>query len=243
MNWKMMDFSEETLGCLQKFHRGDKPAASAHLLLKALLKPYTDDPYLTYRYEHSLRAAGWGMKIAAGEKWEVQPLLLGCLLHDVGYPECRTEEDFAHHQEVSARISEMFLDAIGYDGDEAKRICRAIRIHNLWEDIPPDATPFELSVRDADDLDRFDLLRTYMKGNMVVGNAFVCDRSSAQVIAECEKQLRRIEKDSAHVCATKTAREFWNSQMEERNAYFDKLVLQMRETLQVEAYLMQDADR
>ena len=164
MNWKMMDFSEETLACLRKFHRGDNPVASAHLLLKALLKPYTDDPYRTYRYEHSLRAAGWGMKIAAGEEWETQPLLLGCLLHDAGYPECRTEEDFAHHPEVSARLAEMFLDAIGYDRDEAMRISRAIRIHNLWEEVPQDATPFELSVRDADDLDRFDLLRTYYEG-------------------------------------------------------------------------------
>lgn len=137
---------------------------SAHLLLKALLKPYADDPYLTYRYEHSLRVAGRGMQIAKGENWKVQPLILACLLHDAGYPECKTEEDFAHHQEVSARIAEIFLKEIGYDKDEAKRICRAIRIHNLWDDVLSDATPFELSVRDADDLDRFDMLRTYYEG-------------------------------------------------------------------------------
>lgn len=81
-----------------------------------------------------------------------------------------------------------------------------------------------------------------MKGNAVVGNAFICDRSSAQVIAECEKQLEKIEIESAHICTTKTAQELWNVQIGERKAYFDKLALQMRNTLQVESYLMQAAD-
>ena len=105
MNWKMMDFSEETLACLWKFHRGDNPVASAHLLLKALLKPYTDDPYLTYRYEHSLRVAGRGMQIAKGEGWNVRPLLLACLLHDAGYPECETEEDFARLRDFIEKMN------------------------------------------------------------------------------------------------------------------------------------------
>lgn len=233
-----MDFSEETLACLRNVHGGDNPVAAAHALLKDLLKPYGDDSYLTYRYEHSLRVAGRGMQIAKGENWEVRPLLLACILHDAGYPECKTEDDFAHHQEVSARIAESFLDAIGYDKDEAKLICRAIRIHNLWDDVPENATPFELSVRDADDLDRFDVLRTCMKGNAIVGNSLICDRSSAQVIAECEAQLEKIEKDSAHLCATPTARKLWNEQLGERKAYFDRLINQMKSTQEMEARLL-----
>ena len=238
----MVDFSEKTLACLGKVRRGDDPVAAAHALLKDLLKPYGDDPYLTYRYEHSLRVAGRGIEIAEGENWEARPLLLACLLHDAGYPECKTREDFDHHQDVSARIAESFLDAIGYDEDEAKRICRAIRIHNLWDVVPEDATPFELSVRDADDLDRFDVLRTYMKGGAIVGNSLICDRSSAQVIAECEAQLQKIEKDSLHQCATPTARKLWNAQMGERKAYFDRLIGQMKSTQEAEARLLRIAD-
>lgn len=243
MSWRMMDFSEKTLNCLRKFRRGDDPAASAYFLLKELLNPYGDDPYLTYRYEHSLRVAGWGLEIAAGERWEAQPLMLACLLHDAGYPECRTEEDFNHHQDVSARIAEMLLDAIGYDEEKSKLICRAVQLHNLWDDVPSDATPFELSVRDADDLDRFDALRTYMKGGDIVGNTFICDRSSVQIMDECEKNLRKIEKDSGHVCATQTARKLWKEQLDERKIYFTRLFRQMSRTSEVELHLLRIAGR
>ena len=49
----------------------------------------------------------------------------------------------------------MFLVKIGYYEELTENICQAIRIHDKWNDVPEDATPFELSVRDADDLDRF----------------------------------------------------------------------------------------
>lgn len=237
MQWKMKALSEYTLNLLEKTAGSGDAVADAFLLLKGMLRPYTRDAYLTYRYEHSLRTAGRGVAIAEGEGWNVEPLLIACLLHDVGYPECTTEEDFSHHQEVSALIAEIFLDKIGYDAAQAKSICRAIQIHNLWNDVPDDVSAFELSVRDADDLDRFDILRTYRAGNAIVGNAFICDRSARQIIADCEKQLCKINEHSGHMCATRTAQQLWDEQLNERRNYFRRLIEQMRTTLAMEVFL------
>jgi len=233
----MTVLSEATIVLLNRYAETHDYLAAAHSFLKEMLKPYAGDSYLTYRYEHSLRVMRRGLQIAEGEGWDAEPLMIACLLHDVGYPECHTPEEFSRHQEVSAQIAAFFLDRIGYDRDVSKAICRGIFLHNLWDDVPGDASPFELSVRDADDLDRFDALRTCMKGNAITGNAFICDRSAAEVIEGCRTQLEKIEADSRHLCATVTARNLWNDQLRERRAYYEILLRHMNATLEAERLL------
>ena len=109
----MTALSEATAALLNRYVGAENALAAAHSLLKEMLKPYSGDPYLTYRYEHSLRVMRRGMQIAEGEGWNTEPLMIACLLHDVGYPECHTPEEFSLHQEVSAKIAEVFLDKIG----------------------------------------------------------------------------------------------------------------------------------
>ena len=237
MPWRMNELSAKTLTAIESAAKERPAVRAAHLLLKGMLKPYGDDPALTYRYEHSLRAASHGVEIARGEGWRVEPLLIACLLHDVGYPECRTAADFSHHQEISARIAALFLEKIGYDEKTAKSICRAIQLHNLWEDVPGDVSPFELSVRDADDLDRFDVLRTYRTANDILGSAFICDRSARRIMEDCQAQLRKIDEDDMHVCATHTAQRLWQKQIERRREYYMDLIGQMMTTFQMEANL------
>lgn len=233
----MKALSDRTMRLLEEFAAGTNAVAAAHSFLRQMLNPYTSDPYLTYRYEHSLRAAAHGMQIAQGEDWNSEPLLIACLLHDVGYPECSTSEDFSHHQDVSARISELFLDKVAYDPALSKTICRAIQIHNLFDDVPSDASAFELSVRDADDLDRFDCLRTYAKGGSIVGNSLICGRSAEQIIADCAQELLKIDSHRRHVCGTCTAQQLWNAQVCARQEYFESLKNQMEITLKMESLL------
>lgn len=242
MSWKMIELSAETMRILNSFAPGENPVAAAHALLRQMLKP-GGDPYLTYRYEHSLRAAAHGLQIAQGEGWAAEPLLIACLLHDVGYPECQTAVDFSHHQDVSARIAEIFLDRIGYGARLSESICRAIQIHNLFDNVPADAAPFDLSVRDADDLDRFDCLRTYAKGGAIVGTSLICDRSAEEIIAGCEQELRRIESDSRHICGTPTAQRLWEEQRLARKSYFTSLLRQMEITREMESILDSKANR
>ena len=70
---------------------------------------------MTYRYEHTLRVAWWGKKIAESEGWNPEPLIIACLLHDVGYPLCKDFADLKNHPKYSAEIAEKFLKQIGYD--------------------------------------------------------------------------------------------------------------------------------
>lgn len=233
----MMSLSDETLRLLDRYTQTHNAAAAAHALLKDMLRPYRDDPYLTYRYEHSLRVAKRGIQIADGEGWSSEPMMIACLLHDVGYPECHTPEDFSLHQEISAQIAEIFLNRIGYDKIVSGSICLAIFLHNLWDDVPANASPFELSVRNADDLDRFDVLRTYRNGSSIVGSGFICDRSAGQILHDCDQQLMKIEADSKHLCATKTAQMLWTYQLKEREEYFLQLQRQMKTTVEMEALL------
>ena len=100
-----------------------------------------------------------GATIAKAEGLPEEPFLIACLLHDVGYPECKEFSDLWKHPGLSARIAELFLQNIQYDETWSKTIIRSIAMHSLKEELPEDMTPFEITVRDADDIDRFDLLR------------------------------------------------------------------------------------
>ena len=62
---------------------------ATYAFVKEVLNPNPDRYYMTYRYEHTLRVAYWETKIAEGEGWNSEPLLIACLLHDVGYPFCK----------------------------------------------------------------------------------------------------------------------------------------------------------
>ena len=44
---------------------------------------------MQYRYDHTLRVADIGGEIARSEGLSEEALVMACLLHDVGYPECR----------------------------------------------------------------------------------------------------------------------------------------------------------
>ena len=193
--------------------------------VKEYLNPQPDRYDMTYRYEHSLRVARWGKKIAEGEGWNPEPLVMACLLHDVGYPLCKDFADIKNHPGYSAEIAEKFLNQIGYDEKISASICTAIRIHDMWNDFPADATAFELSVRDADDLDRFDVMRVCVLGHSDIG-----ERSASELIEICDNRLKQIEDSYNRKCGTKTAQNFWEEELVKRKKFYEELKLQMEET-------------
>ncbi len=193
--------------------------------VKEYLNPQPDRYDMTYRYEHSLRVARLGKKIAEGEGWNPEPLVMACLLHDVGYPLCKDFADIKNHPGYSAEIAEKFLKQIGYDETISASICKAIRIHDMWNDFPADATAFELSVRDADDLDRFDVMRICVLGHSDIG-----ERSAAELIEICNKRLDEIEASYNRVCGTETAKNFWEEELVGRKRFYKDLKRQMKNT-------------
>lgn len=206
------------------------PLQAARAFLHAFLQP--DHYAMQYRYEHCLRACGWAKEIAEGEHWESEPLMLAALLHDVGYPFCKTVEEWPSHAAVSALIAEMFLQAIHYSPALSASICRSIAIHDIWSDIPPDATPFELSVRDADDLDRFDALRLCM-----ISHGHIHEKGAAEIIRLCAQRLQELEMWQMRPCGTKTASRLWLSTLEMHRETYLRLQQQMQRTTDIEKTL------
>lgn len=54
---------------------GKTPIDTTKNFVKDYLGPKPDRYDMTYRYEHSLRVAQWGKKIAEAEGWSPEPLV------------------------------------------------------------------------------------------------------------------------------------------------------------------------
>ena len=241
MCWEMQPLSEKTMGIISTHKKSANTVKEAFSLLKEILEPYNGNHDMTYRYEHTLRVTARGQQIADGEGWNREPLIIACLLHDIGYPECKTPDDFNHHQDVSAEIAKVFLRNIDYDEKVTQSICRAIAFHARTSVIPDDATSFELSVRDADDLDGYDILRTYIRGSMIIGvnGNWICgEHNAAQIINGCMDQLKQIVSHHHRICGTKTAQRLWEEQLLLRRTHFEALLKQMQTTEDMEQNLV-----
>ena len=217
---------------LKGYGPGGNPVSATHSFVKEFLNPQPDPYALMYRYEHSLRAALWGKRIAEGEGWNSEPLVMACLLHDTGYPFCETMEECNMHPTYGAEVARLFLEKIGYDAELTARICQAIRIHDKWNDVPEDVTPFELSVRDADDLDRFDIMRVCMIGRSDIG-----EHSAGELIEVCEKRLQTLTDWQDRICGTDTAKAFWKEKLQMRRQFYEALQAEMQGTLEMEELL------
>ena len=217
---------------LKGYTSGGDPVSATHSFVKDFLNPQPDRYDLTYRYEHSLRVALWGKRIAEAEGWESEPLVMACLLHDMGYPFCETMEEWNLHPTYGAEVARLFLEKIGYDEELTERICQAIRIHDKWNDVPEDATPFELSVRDADDLDRFDIMRVCMIGRSDIG-----ERSARELIEVCENRQRTLTDWQDRICGTDAAKAFWEEKLQMRRQFYEALQAEMQGTLEMEELL------
>ena len=217
---------------LKGYAPGGEPVSVTHSFVKEFLNPQPDRYDLTYRYEHSLRVALWGKRIAEAECWDSESLVMACLLHDTGYLFCETMEEWGMHPTYGAEVARLFLEKIGYDAGLTEAICQAIRIHDKWNDVPEDATPFELSVRDADDLERFDIMRVCMIGRSDIG-----ERSAQELIEVCEKRRQTLTDWQDRICGTDTAKAFWGEKLQMRRQFYEALQAQMQGTLEIEKLL------
>lgn len=116
-----------------------------------------------YRLQHSYRVAHAAGEIARREGLDEEGLVIGGLLHDVGYSlPFDHENDWLEHGRKSARLARPFLEQLGLSPERVQEICYGIAIHvDGKADFPGEKTPFALSIGDADDVDRFDAYRIY----------------------------------------------------------------------------------
>ena len=214
---------------IEQYNPSENPVKLTHSFVKEFLNPTPDRYDMTYRYEHTMRVAQWGKKIAEEEGWNPEPLIMACLLHDVGYPLFKDAADMKNHPAYSAELAEKFLKQIGYDEKMTASVCKAIEIHDKWNDVPADATDFELSVRDADDLERFDVMRVCMIGRSDIG-----ERNAGELMELCDKRLDEIEDAKNRICGTKTAKKLWEEELVKRSRFYEELKRQMQGTFELQ---------
>ncbi len=200
--------------------------------LRQVLDPDSGRYDMLYRYEHSLRVTAIGQKIAREEALPEIPLMIACMLHDVGYPECRNMEELNRHPAISAEIAGQYLQKIHFEQSMADSICKAILIHDKVEDLPDWATPFELSVRDADDIDRSDVMRMCIWGYHDIG-----ERSAEEIIEICRKRLELAESSRNRICGTYAAKKMWLEQMKLHENCYRGLLEQMQLTGEIERFI------
>lgn len=117
-----------------------------------------------YRLQHSYRVAYAAGEIARKEGLDEEGLIIGALLHDVGYslPFEREEGGWQEHGRMSARLARPFLEQLNLGKERVQEICYGIAIHvDGKADFPGEKTAFACSIGDADDVDRFDAYRIY----------------------------------------------------------------------------------
>ncbi len=221
-------YSKRVEKIIKKYKFNDNPIQTTYTFVKEVLNPNPERYDMVYRFDHSLRVAYRGRQIAEGENWNPEPLVIACILHDVGYPECKTLEELGNHPKISAEIAFDFLQQIGYNDTLTKQIAYAISIHDMFMDIPENATPFDLSVRDADDLDRFDIIRGILTANNMIG-----ENSAIDILNRCDHELKRIESLYARKSGTKTAENLWIENLKKREYLYTQLRNQVNNTYNI----------
>lgn len=186
-----------------------------------MLDPTPERGDMLYRYEHSIRAAENAKVIARAENLPEEPLILACLLHDVGYREC--DDDWRRHPFVSADIARVYLQNINYDPDISLEMVRGIARHNLTDDIPEDMTTFQMSIRDCDDIDRFDIIRTAM----VMGGT-VFEKTNVEIIESCEEAISNAKWLMNLPRGTKTAETLLKNNLNKRIDLLNEIIAQAR---------------
>lgn len=179
-----------------------------------------------YRLQHSYRAAHAAREIARREGLDEEGLIIGGLLHDVGYSLPFEREDvWLEHGRMSARLARPFLEQLDLGPERVQEICYGIAIHvDGKADFPGEATAFALSIGDADDVDRFDAYRIYDAMEYAdFRNLKIEDKRTW-----LHKKLTWISKRIGEKSGTETARQMISERLLYQRQYYEKVLEQLR---------------
>lgn len=211
--------SERALKICMEHENDDKSIPPVQSFVYDMLGPTPDRGDMLYRYEHSLRAADNAAVIAEAEGLPKDDLIIACLLHDVGYREC--QDDFKRHPFFSADIAKRYLELIGYPPGSLQEMVKGIALHNLTDHLPKDMTVFQMSVRDCDDIDRFDMIRTAM----LLGDC-VNEKTNQEIIASCNQAIEGANWIMSLPRGTRTAQDMINENCRKRIALLRDILAQ-----------------
>jgi putative nucleotidyltransferase with HDIG domain len=189
---------------------------------QAAIPPPVKNPSFTmaYRWEHTLRVAQHGKRIAEAEGANVDLVIAACLLHDIAYADPGNDgQGGIEHGRIGARISRPILQKIGYTEKETENICYAIAVHvdGRADFDHPETLESEI-VSDADNIDRFGAYRIIQ---WCLGE--IPDYDS--LIEMLKKRIERLEDYRANSpLETETGRRIFAQQLDRQIAFFDALI-------------------
>ncbi len=178
-----------------------------------------------YRCEHSIRVAHVGAEIARAEGLDEEKLIIACLLHDIAYSVPHPEGyDWYEHGRDGAKIARPFLESLGMDSRDIDEICYGIAIHvDDKADFEAQRTLLALSVSDADNIDRFDMLRLYFSlYNAEIHNLSLDDRRAWLI-----NSISRLQQFKDFTFATKSGRKMWLDNLDFQIAFQTRLLSQL----------------
>ncbi|QSX06489.1 HD domain-containing protein [Sedimentibacter sp. zth1] len=184
-----------------------------------------------YRIEHSIRVANIGKQIAIEENLDVEALVIGCILHDIGYAqEFTSDDDYVNHGRYSAKLARPFLKSLGYDESKVDEICYGIAIHvDDKADFDGERTPLALSIGDSDNIDRFDAFRIYMDfENRNFSDMLIDDK-----MILLNNSIDKLKKYMIMDFGTRTGLDMWQDKIKYRIEYSEKLKSQFENSKKV----------
>jgi uncharacterized protein len=181
-----------------------------------------DEGAKRYRYEHSLRVASIGRRIASAECLDAEGLALGCILHDVGTFD--SFENPREHGRLSAKIARKFLHTLNLPEDKIEEICYGIAIHvDDKADFEGVRTVLNESISDCDNIDRFDAYRIYDNLLYLKLHEMALDEQLAYV----NKIIPKLKGYSEQKLASKTATDMWYDRVVFQIEFFERLKVQL----------------
>lgn len=173
-----------------------------------------------YRLEHSYRVANIGKQIAEAEGFDVECMVIGCLLHDISYCQVFEDGQYVNHGRVSAKIARPFLETLNLSKEQIADICYGIAIHvDDQADFEGERTPFALTIGDADNIDRFDAYRIYEN----LQYRKYSEMTLEQKMEHVNSTLERLSKLKDLEFATKTSKQMWFEKLDYYADFYTKL--------------------
>ncbi|MFP7707989.1 HD domain-containing protein [Trueperella sp. LYQ141] len=204
-----------------------------------------------YRFEHCLRVARIGRRVAAAEGLPVDVLELGCLLHDIGKYDAVAHVD---HGRAGAIIVRDFFAECGYHGPHADEIILGIAMHvddranprtaeygylstedqgtladahaNPYLIFDSEPTTLARSIGDCDNIDRFS---AYRIADTLKYRAFM-DLSTREQREFIDSYLQILDTGFTLPTATATANELWIDCLEFQRTFFTRLAADLAES-------------
>lgn len=201
-----------------KIQKAEIYARSTLLSAESVVR--TSPEQAMYRFEHSLRVAALGQKIARSEGMDEEALVVSCLLHDLAYSVYDPALDWREHGRMSATLARPFVKTLDFPAKTETDILAGIALHvDLRAELPYEKTVFSQSVCDCDNMDRFDAHRIF---DILLDFDFRKHTREDQLAFIGEKLRQAAEAEQFHM-ATPTAQALWADRLAFQREYFTRL--------------------